>query len=134
MIPASIGSSPAIMRNSVDLPAPFAPTKPIRAPASTVQLSGSNRGRPPKDFVISSILTMVIESLLIAPVNAYGPRRMETQKGPWTYTGPQPGSSYVCWSGATQHVFWAQYTYGPRPEWRHENHRCCTKTLLRACA
>ena len=48
--PASASSSPARMRSSVDLPPPFGPITPMRAPASTSKSSSSRICREPKLF------------------------------------------------------------------------------------
>ena len=37
----------------VDLPAPFGPTIPIRAPSGTTKSRSSNRLQDPKDFVMA---------------------------------------------------------------------------------
>jgi hypothetical protein len=44
--PVCIGSSPAIRRSSVDLPAPFAPTNATTPPAGTRKDTSSSSGVP----------------------------------------------------------------------------------------
>src|SRR5215472_14322307 len=51
MRPASGSSSPASRRSSVDLPAPFGPTSPIRARGGTTRLTSSRTTSAPYDFV-----------------------------------------------------------------------------------
>ena len=45
-VPAAGGRSPAIMRSSVVLPVPFAPTSAVLAPSPTRKLTSSNSTRP----------------------------------------------------------------------------------------
>ena len=46
MLPVSVGSSPRIAANSVDLPTPLRPTKPTRAPGTICAELWSIRSRP----------------------------------------------------------------------------------------
>ena len=48
MSPPSSGSSPAMARSRVDLPAPLRPTRPMRRPWSTVRSAPSRMVRPPR--------------------------------------------------------------------------------------
>ena len=50
-VPESGCSLPAIMRNSVDLPAPFGPMMPTMAPAGTLKLRLSISWRSPKPLL-----------------------------------------------------------------------------------
>src|SRR5215475_14730222 len=50
--PASGSSSPASRRSSVDLPAPFGPTSPIRARGGTTRLTSARTTSAPYDFEI----------------------------------------------------------------------------------
>src|SRR5439155_1221890 len=50
MRPASGSSRPASRRSSVDLPAPFGPTSPIRARGGTTRLTSVRTGSAPYDF------------------------------------------------------------------------------------
>src|SRR5262245_61654163 len=46
------------MENSVDFPAPFGPTRPMRSRRFTSSETSSNNVRPPKDLLTSEIMTM----------------------------------------------------------------------------
>src|SRR6266568_3231310 len=50
MRPASGSSSPASRRRSVDLPAPFGPTSPIRPRGGTTRLTSARTTSAPYDF------------------------------------------------------------------------------------
>src|SRR3954465_7864749 len=50
MRPSSGSSSPASRRRSVDLPAPFDPTSPIRARGGTTRLTSARTTSAPYDF------------------------------------------------------------------------------------
>jgi hypothetical protein len=50
IVPLSGETSPRINENSVDLPAPLGPTKPIRSPRLTWSETSSKSARPAKDF------------------------------------------------------------------------------------
>src|SRR2546423_14382415 len=51
MRPASGSSRPTSSRSSVDLPAPFGPTSPIRARGGTTRLTSARTTSAPYDFV-----------------------------------------------------------------------------------
>ena len=59
MEPSSGVSSPRIMRNRVDLPAPLGPTRAIRSPQLMVISVSLNKVRPAWDFVRFLIVSMV---------------------------------------------------------------------------
>src|SRR6059058_5271084 len=60
-VPCSAGSNPARVRSSVDLPDPFAPTRPITSPGATTRSSPENSTRSPcpaaRSLAISVALT-----------------------------------------------------------------------------
>src|SRR5438046_7320034 len=59
-VPEDCGSSPAMMRISVDLPQPEAPTSVMNSPSATSRSIPERTGTPPKDLPIdlSSTLAM----------------------------------------------------------------------------
>jgi hypothetical protein len=56
MLPLSGLTSPARIRNKVDLPEPFGPISPMRSPSETVKETFWNRGFAPKAFEMSCAL------------------------------------------------------------------------------
>ena len=60
-VPASGSSSPAMMRSMVDLPEPFAPMTPTRAPGSIAKSRPSSTVRLPNDLRTAFRLTTAIE-------------------------------------------------------------------------
>ena len=58
MTPASATSSPRIAAKRLDLPDPFAPTRPTLWRLCTVRSAASNRRRAPRDSVSRAILSM----------------------------------------------------------------------------
>src|SRR3979490_2595055 len=66
-------SSPASIRNKVDLPQPEGPTRTTNAPSSIGTLTPCRTSNPPNDFRTSRICTDAMRTLLIARPDGLGP-------------------------------------------------------------
>src|ERR1700756_6019805 len=63
IVPEVMFSSPASIRNSVDLPQPDGPTSTTNAPSSIGTVTPCRTSNPPNDFLTSRICTEDIQSL-----------------------------------------------------------------------
>ena len=113
MLPVSVGSSPRIAWNSVDLPTPLRPTKPTRAPGTICTVLWSIRSRPAMRTEIS-----VMESMRRC-------HRSRRQTQPCFFAG-----------NIASHADMAQNMPCPEAGRRrfgavavHEAHRCCCVTF-----
>jgi hypothetical protein len=62
MRPSSGESSPRMIENRVDFPAPFAPTSPMRSPRFTCREASWKSTRPEKDFEIAEMVSIFCEA------------------------------------------------------------------------
>src|SRR5579884_1722426 len=79
--PASGRSRPVVMRRVVDLPAPFGPTSPKKAPAGTTRLRSTTAGFRPKDLRRPSMRTAGGSAGALAAVVTFR-RRCPSTTGP----------------------------------------------------
>src|SRR5882724_11942122 len=85
-VPALTVSSPATMRNRVDLPQPDGPTTTTNSPSATAQLTPCTTSRVPYDLRTPSRVTVAISSApsdFVAPAKAGTHQSAPETAGKW---------------------------------------------------